>query len=50
MKNGAELLDRLVKDIVTESNIFDVDLFVSLVGILIILIVFIILLYYAMLH
>ena len=50
MKNGAELLDRLVKDIVTESNIFDVDLFVSLVGILIILIVFIILLFYAMLH
>ena len=49
MKNGAELLDRLVKDIVTESNIFDVDLFVSLVGILIILIVFIILLFYAML-
>ena len=32
VKNGAELLDRLVKDIVTESNIFDVDLFVTLVG------------------
>jgi vacuole morphology and inheritance protein 14 len=34
VKNGAELLDRLVKDIVTESNIFDVDLFVTLVGII----------------
>ena len=31
VKNGAELLDRLIKDIVTESNIFDVDLFVTLV-------------------
>ena len=31
VKNGAELLDRLIKDIVTESNIFDVDLFVKLV-------------------
>ena len=31
VKHGAELLDRLIKDIVTESNIFDVDLFVKLV-------------------
>lgn len=29
--NGAQLLDRLIKDVVTESNIFDVDQFVTLV-------------------
>lgn len=30
MKNGANLLDRLVKDIVTESEYFDVDMFIPL--------------------
>ena len=30
VKNGANLLDRLVKDIVTESESFDVDKFIPL--------------------
>ncbi|KAG9401018.1 hypothetical protein AC1031_009771 [Aphanomyces cochlioides] len=30
VKNGAHLLDRLVKDIVTESEVFDVDMFIPL--------------------
>lgn len=30
MKNGAQLLDRLVKDIVTESDLFDVEKFIPL--------------------
>ena len=30
VKNGANLLDRLIKDIVTESNCFDVERFVPL--------------------
>ncbi|KAG6622241.1 VAC14 family protein [Phytophthora cinnamomi] len=30
VKNGANLLDRLVKDIVTESEYFDVDMFIPL--------------------
>ena len=30
VKNGANLLDRLVKDIVTESEVFDVELFIPL--------------------
>eukprot|EP00128_Syssomonas_multiformis_P017551 Colp12_sorted_trinity150504_noHs@28287 len=30
VKNGAELLDRLVKDIVTESTSFDIERFVPL--------------------
>lgn len=30
MKNGANLLDRLVKDIVTESDIFDVEKFIPI--------------------
>ena len=31
VKNGANLLDRLIKDIVTESNCFDVERFVPLI-------------------
>lgn len=30
VKNGANLLDLLVKDIVTESEYFDVDMFIPL--------------------
>ena len=32
VKNGAELLDRLVKDIVTEKASFDVDEFIPLLS------------------
>jgi hypothetical protein len=30
VKNGANLLDRLIKDIVTESDIFDVEKFIPI--------------------
>jgi hypothetical protein len=30
VKNGAQLLDRLLKDIVTESNSFDIEKFIIL--------------------
>lgn len=30
VKNGAQLLDRLIKDIVTESDLFDVEKFIPL--------------------
>ena len=30
VKNGANLLDRLIKDIVTESELFDVEKFIPL--------------------
>ena len=32
VKNGAELLDRLIKDIVTEKPAFDVDAFIPLLS------------------
>ena len=32
VKNGAELLDRLIKDIVTEKPAFDVDEFIPLLA------------------
>lgn len=32
MKNGAELLDRLIKDIVTENACFDVEAFIPLLS------------------
>lgn len=30
VKNGAQLLDRLLKDIVTESNVFEIEKFIVL--------------------
>ena len=32
VKNGAELLDRLIKDIVTETKTFDIDSFIPLLS------------------